>query len=137
MKNINLKSVLISAIIVWAIGITTFVSSYLYPIISDADLQANWALSFILIPAAALGAHIYYRKGYQTNGFVLGLCMFIVTILLDAVITVPLFIMPYGGNYISFFIDPVFWLIAVEYISVVAAYWQVEKAIERIRVSKS
>lgn len=62
--------------------------------------------------------------------------MFLVAMVLDALITVPFLIMPYGGTYLSFFSDPGFWLIAVEYISVVAAYWQIEKAVERSRVSK-
>ena len=62
--------------------------------------------------------------------------MFLVAMVLDALITVPFLIMPYGGTYFSFFSDPGFWLIAVEYISVVAAYWQIEKAVERSRVSK-
>lgn len=137
MKSINVKSAAISAIIVWVLGIIAFVASYFYPVIPDSDLQANWVLSIMLFPAVLLGAHIYYRKGHQTNGFVLGLCMFLMTIVLDAIITVPFFIMPYGGNYSSFFLSLSFWLIAVEYISVVAAYWQIEKAIKKTQVSKA
>ena len=137
MKNVNFKSVLISATIVWTMGVTAFIASYFVPILSDPDLQANWVLSIVLVPAAIIGAHIYYRKGYKTNGFVLGFYMFLVAMVLDAIITVPLFIMPYGGNHVSFFTDPVFWLLAVEIISVVAAYWQIENAVKRTKVSKS
>ena len=136
MKNINKKSVIISALIVYAIGITAFVGSYFFPVMSDPDLQANWVQSLIMIPAAALGAHIYYRKGHSANGFVLGILMFLVAMILDAIITVPFFIIPYGGDYVSFFTDSGFWLIAVEYISVVAAYWQIEKAVQQIQISK-
>lgn len=136
MKSINYKSVIISAVIIWAIGVTAFVGSYFVPLMSDPDLQANWVLSLVLIPAASLGTHIYYRKGHQTNGFVLGIAMFLVTMILDALITVPLFIMPYGGNHLTFFTDPGFWLVAVEYVSVVAAYWQIEKAVKLTRVKK-
>ena len=136
MKNIHIKSVLISAAIVWTLGVTAFVASYFVPIISDPDLQANWVLSLVLIPSASLGAHIYYRKGHQTNGFVLGVYMFFVAMILDALITVPVFIMPYGGNHISFFTDPGFWLIGVEIVSVVAAYWQIEQAVKSTRGTK-
>ncbi|MEX0288764.1 MAG: DUF5367 family protein [Flavobacteriaceae bacterium] len=135
MKSIHIKSVLVSAVIVWALGVSTFVASYFVPVLSDPDLQANWVLSLALIPSASLGAHIYYRKGHNTNGFVLGVSMFLVAILLDALITVPVLIMPYGGNHLSFFTDPGFWLIAVEYISVVAAYWQIEKAVKSARAT--
>ncbi|MFK7774467.1 MAG: DUF5367 family protein [Saprospiraceae bacterium] len=137
MKSINIKSAAISAIIIWTIGIIAFVASYFFPVISDSDLQANWVLSFTLIPAGLIGAHIYYRKGHHTNGFLLGIFMFVVTMILDAVITVPFFIMPYGGNYASFFLSLGFWLIAIEYISVVAAYWQIEKAIVKTQVNKN
>ena len=137
MKNIKIKSAIISAIIIWTLGVAAFVSSYFVPIISDPDLQANWVLSIALIPAAMIGAHIYYRKGYKTNGFVLGAFMFLVAMVLDAIITVPFFIMPYGGNHISFFTDPGFWLIGVEFVSVVAAYWQIEKTVKSTRTAKS
>ena len=133
----HIKSIIISALIVWTLGVTAFVASYFVPVMPDPDLQANWVLSLVLIPLAALGAHIYYRKGYNTNGFVLGASMFLITMILDAIITVPLFIMPYGGNYISFFMDLGFWLLAVEYISVVAAYWQIEKAVKRIKLGQA
>ena len=125
----NIKSVIISSIIVWTLAIIAFVASYFVPIMADPDLQANWAVSLILIPAALLGAHIYYRKGYKTNGFKLGFAMFVVALCLDVLITVPFFVIPYGGNYITFFTDIGFWLIAIEYVSVVAAYWQFEKAV--------
>jgi hypothetical protein len=136
MKNFHIKSVIISAIIVYALGVTAFVVSYFFPVMSDPDLQANWVLSIALIPSAALGAHIYYRKGHMTNGFVLGVLMFLIAMILDTLITVPLLIMPHGGNHITFFTDPGFWLIAVEYVSVVAAYWQIEEAVKKTQVKK-
>ena len=137
MKNIQIKNIFISAVIVWTIGLTAFVASYFVPLMSDADLQANWVLSLTLIPSAALGAHIYYRNGHKTNGFVLGSYMFLVTMILDALITVPVFIVPYGGDHISFFTNLGFWLIAAEYVSVVAAYWQIEKAVKSTRKTRT
>lgn len=137
MKNIHIKSIFISAVIVWTLGVMAFVASYFVPVMSDPDLQANWVLSLALIPSATLGAHMYYRKGHKANGFVLGASMFSVTMILDALITVPFLIMPYGGNHLSFFTDPGFWLIAVEYVSVVAAYWQIEQAVKSTRRTKT
>lgn len=137
MKDINIKSVILSASIVWTLAVIAFVASYFVPVMSDPDVQANWVLSIALIPSALIGAHIYYRKGHETNGFVLGASMFLVAMVLDAIITVPFLIMPYGGNYMTFFTDPGFWLIAVEYVSVVAGYWQIEKAVKSTRLTKS
>ncbi|MEQ9300087.1 MAG: DUF5367 family protein [Cyclobacteriaceae bacterium] len=137
MKNLNIKSALISAATVWILGVTAFVTSYLVPIMSDPDLQANKVLSIVVIPSAALGAYIYYRKGYKTNGFVLGTFMFFMAVLLDALITVPVFILPSGGNHITFFTDPGFWLIAVELVSAVTVYWQIQKTIQTTRISRA
>lgn len=136
MKEINIKSVIVSASIVWTLAVIAFVASYFLPVMSDPDLQANWVLSVALIPSALIGAHIYYRKGHKTNGFILGASMFLVAMIFDAIITVPFLIIPYGGNYMTFFTDPGFWLIAVEYVSVVAGYWQLEKALKWKRMTK-
>ena len=130
MKVIHIKSVIISATIVYVLGVTAFIASYFFPMMQDANQQANWVLSLALIPSVVLGTHIYYRKGHQTNGFVLGVFMFFIAMVLDAVITVPLLIMPHGGNHMTFFTDLGFWLIAVEYISIVAAYWQIKRVVK-------
>jgi hypothetical protein len=124
MKNLNIKHAAISAIVVYIIGILAFVGSFFLPIMNDPELQANLVLVIVLIPAAYLGAHIYYQKNHSTHGFVLGIAMFFSAIILDATITVPLFIIPNGGSHLSFFGDPGFWLIGLEYILVVLAYWK-------------
>ncbi|HBH23527.1 MAG TPA: hypothetical protein DDY13_08895 [Cytophagales bacterium] len=133
MKSLKLKQVTISSVVVYIIGITAFVGSYFVTIMDNADQQANFVLMMTIIPAALIGAHIYYRRGYKTNGFLLGAAMFFGAMILDALITVPVFIIPTGGDYMSFFGDLGFWLIAVEYISVVAAYWQIERMMERLK----
>lgn len=125
MKNIHFKHSIVSAIMVWILGILTFVSSYLIPVLPDPDKQANIVLSIGLIPIVIFGAFLYYRRGHQTNGFKLGLVMFAFAIILDALFTVPLLIIPQGGTYQSFFLDPGFWLIGLEYIIVVACYWKI------------
>jgi hypothetical protein len=129
MKRLILKHIAISSLIVYSIGITAFAGSYFVTIMDNPDLQANYVLMLAIIPAALIGAHLYYRRGYKTNGFVLGAAMFLGAMILDACITVPVFIIPNGGDYLSFFGDPGFWLIAVEYISIVAAYWQIERVV--------
>ena len=95
---------------------------------SNPEAQANLVLGIAIIPAAMLGARFYYRRKYETNGFILGAFMFLVAMVLDAMITVPLFIIPNGGNHIDFFTDPGFWVIGLEYILSVVVYWQIHKA---------
>ena len=111
---------MISSLVVYLIGITSYIVSYFIPLLDDKDLQANLVLMIVLIPAVLIGANLYYRRGYSTKGLLLGTVMFIGAMILDALITVPFFIIPYGGSYLSFFGDPGFWLIAIEYVAVVA-----------------
>ena len=125
MKKLNLKSVLIAATIAYLLGVSAFIGSFLLPIMSDPEAQANLVLGIAIIPAAILGARYYYRKGHETNGFILGAAMFFIVIILDALITVPLFVIPAGGDHLSFFTDPGFWIIGLEYILSVAIFWKV------------
>ena len=125
MKNLDIKRASLSALMVWSLGVAAFVTSYFTPLMDDPDAQANWVLTVALIPATILGSRFYYQKGYGTNGFLLGTYMFLVTMVLDACITVPAFIIPTGGSHLTFFGDPAFWMIGVEYICVVAAYWAI------------
>lgn len=127
----------LSALMVWVLGVAAFVGSYLVPVLANPETQANWALALVLIPATALGARFYYKKDYQTNGLVLGTFMFGLAILLDACITVPVFILPEGGNYITFFGDPVFWLIGVEYISLIALYGSIRDRVKLTGVNSA
>jgi hypothetical protein len=124
MRNLNVKHTAISSIIVYMLGILAYVGSFFIPIMNNPELQANLVLAIAIMPAAYLGAHIYYKKPHGTHGFVLGIAMFVCAIILDAIITVPIFIIPNGGSHLSFFGDPGFWLIGLEYILVVLAYWK-------------
>jgi len=124
MKNLNIKHAALSSVTVYILGILAYVGSFFIPIMNDPELQANIVLMLAIMPAAYLGAHTYYKRGHTTHGTTLGLAMFSGAIILDAIITVPFFIIPNGGTHLSFFSDPGFWLIGVEYMTVVAVYWQ-------------
>ncbi len=137
MKSLNVKSAVISAIIVQVIGVSAFVGSHFVMIMSDPELQANLVLAITLIPATMVGAHIYYRKGYETSGFILGAAMFFVAIVLDALVTVPLLVIPAGGSHAAFFGDPGFWMIGVLYVGMVAAYRHISKSIKASRVTSA
>jgi len=110
MRPINLKRAIISSLIIWILGVSAFVGSYYLPLMENPDEQANWFLTFALIPSILIGVYVYYRRSIRTNWFLLGGFMFFLTMLLDATITVPLFIIPAGGDHLSFFGDPGFWM---------------------------
>ena len=120
----NIKRAIFSAAIAWTLGVSAYIGSFFFEWMEDPEFQANLVLTLALIPSAVIGTNFYYKKGQNTNGFILAVVMFSTTIVLDALITVPLFIIPEGGNHLTFFMDPGFWLIAVEYILVVGLYWR-------------
>ena len=63
-----------------------------------------WTIHYILlIPFSILCAKFYYKSKDNVNGFVLGIVILIVGIILDMITTVPLFIIPQGGNYGTYF----------------------------------
>ena len=126
MKDLHLKHAAISSAVVYVLAIVAFLGSFFVPLLEDSTLQANLALMIAMIPAAYFGAYLYYRRGHTTSGYKVGLVMFLGAIILDAIITVPVFVIPNGGDHLSFFGDPHFWLIGFEYMTVVAAYWQVK-----------
>lgn len=132
----NIKRAFFSTLIIWVLGVSAYVGSYFMTILEDPNLQANFILLIALIPSTMVGANFYYKKATAQNGWVLGLVMFSFTILLDAAITVPVFIIPEGGNHISFFTDPGFWLIGLVYVSVIGLFslFHEKKFIQKVEV---
>ena len=122
MKTLNFKRVALAGLLAYVLGVTAFLTSFLVPVMDDSELQANLVLAVAIIPAAIVGARYYSKKDSRTPGVFVGLGMFIMTMALDAAITVPVFVIPAGGDYISFFTDPGFWLIAILYVTAVTLY---------------
>ncbi|MEQ8712215.1 MAG: DUF5367 family protein, partial [Cyclobacteriaceae bacterium] len=58
------------------------------------------------------------------HGLKVGAIVLLTLILLDALITVPYLIIPYGGSYREFFSAISFWLIAVECLLIIYLYWR-------------
>jgi len=133
MKTVNLKRASLSALIIWVTGVSAFVGSFYFPLMDNPDEQANWFLTLALIPAIITGVYFYNKNGLRTNGLRLGGFMFLLTILLDALITVPIFIIPSGGDHLSFFGDPGFWFLGIEYVLLVAtANWMFSRKLKAV-----
>ncbi|MBX2826515.1 MAG: DUF5367 domain-containing protein [Flavobacteriaceae bacterium] len=118
----NFSRAIRSSAYVWEIGIILFTIAIHSPLGENTELIANLTLNIAIIPLAWFGARHYYRKGNDTPGYQLALVMLAMTIFLDATITVPILIMPYGGNYTTFFGSFGFWIIALEYVATVLIY---------------
>jgi len=112
--------------LVWIFGVSGFTAIYELPLMENRYLQANIGLALVVPPLVWLGAWLYYKKSKSTHGLKLGILMLLASVILDALITVPMTIIPYGGSYASFFGSLDFWLIAVEFVAVATFYWHVK-----------
>ncbi len=110
---------------IWFLAVCSYTLSYQFRILEDPDQQANMILFTAVMPLVWLGSYIYYKKGSTTHGYLVGQLFLIVAAFLDAIITVPLFIIPNGGNHYTFFTDFGFWIIALELIGVAVMYYYV------------
>lgn len=120
----TIKAILIGTGI-WGVAVAFFTLSYFLPILSDLDQQANLVLLVTVLPLVWIGSRLYYKNS-TANGFKLGATFFLVAAILDALITVPLFIIPNGGDHLTFFTDPGFWIIALELVGVAVLYYYIK-----------
>ncbi|MBW1295017.1 hypothetical protein [Aquimarina litoralis] len=120
MINNKLFSI-VCAILVWILGVSFYLLSFYIPILENPELQSNIVLVLAIIPSACLGTYWFYTNGYMKPA-VLALTFVIVATVLDVFITVPVFIMTYGGSYSEFFGDPMFYTILVEFYFIVWYY---------------
>lgn len=117
----TIKAIII-AVLIWMVGVSFFSLSYFLPILEDLEFQANLTLAIILIPTVWWGTQLYYQWSGYMHGLKVGAIMVPTLVALDAVLTVPYFIIPYGGSYQEFFGAPSFWLIAMECLAVIYLY---------------
>lgn len=114
------------AILIWVIGVSIYSLSFYIPILEDQEFQANIFLSLGILPVVWFGTKLYYRKKSTTKGYWLGLAFFLVAAVLDALITVPFLMAPYGGTHYSFFTTIGFWLIGLEFVATTSFYWYIK-----------
>ena len=110
-------------IAIWIIAILFYSISYAIPILEDLDTQANIVLFIIVLPLVWFACSIYYKKDNKTHGLKVGQTMLLTAVALDALITVPFFVMPNGGNHYTFFTSLGFWIIAFEFLLIASLYW--------------
>ena len=117
------KRAILLGIAIWVIGILFYSISFYVPILENAETQANLALFIVVMPLVWLECSFYYKKDYKTHGYKVGQTMLLTAVALDALITVPFFVIPDGGNHYSFFTSLGFWIIAFEFLAVAILYW--------------
>ncbi len=110
-------------IVIWIIAILFYSISFAIPIVEDLDTQANIVLFVVVMPLIWFGCHFYYKKDNKTHGLKVGQTLLLTAVTLDALITVPFFVIPNGGSHFGFFTSLGFWIIAFEFLVVAALYY--------------
>lgn len=110
-------------LLIWIIGVNLYALSFYLHILEDAEIQANIWLSIIIIPVVWYCSKQYFKKDITTHGLWIGLIFFGISAILDALITVPFTILPYGGTYYDFFVNFGFWFIGLEFIVTTYLCW--------------
>jgi hypothetical protein len=109
-------------ILIWVLIFVEWSILIFMPVLKDSITLQYIIHSIVLIVWALIGAYLYYKSKDKINGFVLGLVFLIIGIILDMIITMPLFIIPQGKTYIDFFLDWRMWIGYIELIVVVGIY---------------
>lgn len=118
-----MRAILIGALI-WLFIFLTFALVDNISFLKGSLNAQTTIVALLIIPFAAFGASIYYKKGSTANGLLLGLIMAFTALILDALITVPLIELPKGNTYESFFSYPILWLLVVLNIATIYVYWR-------------
>ncbi|SHJ66122.1 DUF5367 family protein [Pseudozobellia thermophila] len=118
-------------VIIWIIGVSLYTLSFYIQVLQNAEQQANMLLFISVIPLVWYGARLYYKKETNTHGYWVGQTFFLTATALDAIITVPVFVIPNGGSYYQFFTDLGFWLIGFEFLGITVLYWYIKVEINK------
>ena len=105
---------IVCGILVWILGLSFYLLSRYISVIENSELQSNIVLVLAIIPSSCLGTYLFYKKSVMKPSS-LALIFIVVAIILDVLITVPVFIIPNEGSYSKFFGDPIFYTIIVEF----------------------
>ncbi len=120
----NIKRAIATGILAWLIIFTVFAIMNFIPGIRESMVIQGLIGGLCIIPAAIIGASIYYKKSNRGNGFLIGIVMVFVALLLDLLITVPFIEIPYNGRgHIQFLANPVLWILLIENVIVIHLYW--------------
>jgi hypothetical protein len=118
-----LRALLVGALL-WAVIFIEWSILLFAPVVKDMGDRQNFVHYVLLIPIVLFGAWLFYKNGNKTNGFLAGVLMLIAGIVLDALITVPLFAGPQNGvTHVEFFTSGWMLIGFVELILISGLYW--------------
>lgn len=119
------KTAIVIGFIIWMIAILCYTIAGSIAVSQQLEHLPGTVLFIVVMPLVWLGSEYYYKEDNKTHGYWVGQTMLLTAAALDSLITVPVFIIPLGGSYYSFFTALEFWIIAFEFLTVATLYWYI------------
>ena len=120
------KRAILTGVVIWIVAILFYSLSGYLTFLETIENLPNTVLFIVIIPLVWFGSAYYYKSNSKVHGYKVGQAMLLTAVALDAIITVPLFIIPNGGSYYTFFTDIGFWIIAFEFIAIAVLYYYIK-----------
>ncbi len=116
-----------SEVLIWSLVFTLFGVLDVIPATRDSIWLQGVVACTLVIPIALTAATFYYKTGSKFNGVAVALVMVTAALLLDVLITVPFFEMPYHGrSHFDFFTHPLLWIIVLEDVVIIYLYYRMK-----------
>ncbi len=128
-QNTKIKAIILGVILWILIDILVSIQAFIFPI-KDACIWSPvpLAIHFIsVILATLIISFWYYKSSEKPNGFLLGFIWFVINLILESTITVPMFVLPSGQSHLSHFFR---WDLLVDFAIILITseiYWLVKK----------
>lgn len=125
-----LKASLLGLLLWFSIFLLFTVFSFI-PSLKAATIIQYVILYIYIVPIVYLIGRYYYKAKINFNAWLFGIILVVTGLFLDAIITVPLVIIPEGGSYIAFFTDPFLWILIAEVIGLSIVFYKRFKPYEK------
>ena len=110
------KRMLGYGILLWLLIFVWWSIMVILPVLAGKETLQYIIHYVLLIPASVFCARLYYKSGDDTNGFLTGLIFLVTGLVLDLIITVPLF------TGLAFFTTPMLYIGYVIMVCTVGVY---------------
>jgi hypothetical protein len=114
---------IIAGLIVWAL---IFVEWTVLIFVPGLRSLGNWQFIIhyaMLVPITIAGISFYYGKNEKKiHGLYLGAVMLATGLILDALITLPFFVVPQGGSFVGYYMNPLMLIGYLVFLVVAFAY---------------
>lgn len=115
---------LFTGLLMWLSIFTVFTALVMLPVTKNSLSLQNTLLVVFVAPIVLACTAIYYKTGANAHGIIVGFLFTAISLCLDALITLPLIIIPSGGSYQAFYSSTILWVVVVESITLVFLYWK-------------